>query len=1385
MGQTPEKRLDSHPLDPTDISFKYCNHRGSNVRSASIPVLCLTAVSVALVGSSTGEKPNNSYVSVAQWLSGQISNAELNPFFQSVTIPDKSLKYVSERWRIVLITILALFNGERIYVEKKAENNSEITIPNGTIPSLRLRNFARASKLLLENKNNRQSNTILDSYSHFFIDCWNCSRVIKSPISNLNSNVINDILSVVMQSLMIVFIKLEDIPCLVSDNQMLGSVISTISKSLDWISWSQYLQRLGHFSLTNFSISNKVISLEIPNFKLSENSSIDKKFISNINDIFKTYGVEVNYVTAITSLLLSDDISPADISKFTAKNGINIENLDKYENYISYIVVLSLASVAKYAKPIPVKFNKDTKEYRNDNKFEFWNDLTDNDIFTLYNLINRPDILLQALNDLNLITDYRWRTMTADFKRLCNPTAIENITSPIDGTEFSDGTFPALKFNLDYRISECRKLLQSCGNYQYFTAAISSEGDFTNDQQLALTLLAKKVYSLPCGRAALTFSSSAPLATESVMTDPIVVCARLPPMNVDVYLETQRLPVDYSHWPEFHNGVASGLKIPKESIGINSSWIIYNRPLDANNADFIDSRHAGFLLALGLNGQLKKLNLVDLVDYMNHQYGFSALAIILGLAVANAGECDQRLSRLCYVHMETDIPKSFDGPSGELMQAISALSIGLLYMHSKDRAHLKRLFGILEKNSIEDRTVQCETTILSSAFGIVFILLDKSFDFEPDDYDESTQALRDLCITERLLIYSFESTNESLICAGLVALGLIYQRTENSFISKKLALPQSIGDILAIKPNVLLVKTIAYCLVMWNDVVPDINWVYHVIPKVIRENLPAVFKKLFKNLSGENKNTRSDINILNELSGNSKSGEHINYTSFYLDIITGILFVMGIKYAGSHNKKALDLYMFVYDSLVFELKQSANSELKSAQSRLNHSLLRLRSATILQSMTVITAGSGNIEIMKRIWERSLRSSIVFAPSATYGEHLCIHQSLGFLFLGGGLYTFNSDRPQDVASLFLALYPIYPQMSTSNTPHIQAYRHLWAMACKPNTILTLDSETGKLSTTRLSGIVVANKNDASEFDKRQDKYGIVECDAPLIVPTDVDYFKVDLGLSKVIKSKNEHKRTRSFDSENDLDFDSRINSGNGQRVLKLEQNQFNRLYVNGNNSLSNSTIKYNGSTDASLLDLVVPNSSVNNNGISKMWSLISNQTIKSIILLDSKIAKNQRLKFSSKMNDVIVKNESQDNAIIRSQILGYTASLIDILRVGMASIYDIYSNEDRVIFSTYAKDQTYKFLLTIKVQIGKLQNLFLIFLKYRNEPNLLNDVRFQIIRYLRSIKDWTNVSNYFSEKAFSGKGELIPKDVFIQTIFLLEEIVLSINDFTITNVWLED
>ena len=53
---------------------------------------------------------------------------------------------------------------------------------------------------------------------------------------------------------------------------------------------------------------------------------------------------------------------------------------------------------------------------------------------------------------------------------------------------------------------------------------------------------------------------------------------------------------DVTAWPEFHNGVAAGVRLAPGGGGLTRTWVVYNKPKTPNYT------HAGMLMGLGLAG---------------------------------------------------------------------------------------------------------------------------------------------------------------------------------------------------------------------------------------------------------------------------------------------------------------------------------------------------------------------------------------------------------------------------------------------------------------------------------------------------------------------------------------------------------------------------------------------------------------------------------------------------------------------------------------------------------------------------------------------------------------------------------------------------------------
>jgi hypothetical protein len=164
-----------------------------------------------------------------------------------------------------------------------------------------------------------------------------------------------------------------------------------------------------------------------------------------------------------------------------------------------------------------------------------------------------------------------------------------------------------LRFPDDRRITEVARLLRSSRSL-YLRLPRSADSDeptaYRHKQQVKLLALCRRSLAGICGRGMLTMGSMRPLLGEILPVPPLALKGRCPPNNTIVVLDLSTAPADLTLWPEFHNGVAAGLRLnpagqnrdcPSQRSVITRSWVMYNRT-HAYAKEPNSAAHAGFLL---------------------------------------------------------------------------------------------------------------------------------------------------------------------------------------------------------------------------------------------------------------------------------------------------------------------------------------------------------------------------------------------------------------------------------------------------------------------------------------------------------------------------------------------------------------------------------------------------------------------------------------------------------------------------------------------------------------------------------------------------------------------------------------------------------------------
>jgi len=291
----------------------------------------------------------------------------------------------------------------------------------------------------------------------------------------------------------------------------------------------------------------------------------------------------------------------------------------------------------------------------------------------------------------------------------------------------------------------------------------ASDPDAVTQQQAKLWARATRTSAAPVGRGAATLRTLRPKPTEPLKVPKLCFSGTLPAQrNAVLRLDLNANPkakTDFTDWPDFHNGVASGLALKAANeindLNYNSasnnnnsgdgevtrSWIVFNRPKQASHS------HAGALMALGLNGHLSRMTATDLYRYLALEHEATTVAALIGIATANRGTADPATARVCFLHLPARHPLSF--PELELpalVQSAALLSVGILYESTADRMIVEILLAeIGSQPSGERGDFGREGYTLAAGFALGLTAL---------GLGDNAIGLADLKIKERLRRYS-------------------------------------------------------------------------------------------------------------------------------------------------------------------------------------------------------------------------------------------------------------------------------------------------------------------------------------------------------------------------------------------------------------------------------------------------------------------------------------------------------------------------------------------------------------------------------------------------------------------------------------------------------
>ncbi|KAG8231158.1 hypothetical protein J437_LFUL011827 [Ladona fulva] len=479
----------------------------------------------------------------------------------------------------------------------------------------------------------------------------------------------------------------------------------------------------------------------------------------------------------------------------------------------------------------------------------------------------------------------------------------------------------------------------------------------------------------------------------------------------------------------------------------------------------------------------------------------------MAILIQILGTMDMATTKMLSVHVEALLPPtSIELDLPQNVQVAALIGVGLVYQGTAHRHIAEVLLSEIGRppGPEMDNCFDRESFSLAAGLALGNVVLGLGSSDSSDGKGIVSGGLADLHIPDTLHYYMVgghrrpltgaqkekyktpsyqiregDSVNIDVTSPGAtLALGMMYFNSGNRAVADWMEAADTQYLLDFVRPDFLILRTVARGLILWNEVYPTSNWIESQIPQSIR--VYALRKPPQKEES-----MNIDYETINQV---------------YCNIMAGACMAVGLRFAGSAHEEA-------FKTLLFYAKMFTSLIIKSIAELVGKSTIETCLNVIVLSLAMVMAGTGNLEVMRLC--RHLRSRVGPSSSAnsgaagasgataagaaagaaagsagnsnsvvTYGSHLAIHMALGLLFLGGGRYTLSTSPPA-IAALLCAFFPKFPTHSNDNRYHLQALRHLYVLAVEPRLLLPRDIFTGKPCYAHLTLVFLDNKHYAQQ------------------------------------------------------------------------------------------------------------------------------------------------------------------------------------------------------------------------------------------------------------------------------------------------------------------
>ncbi|WVQ99984.1 hypothetical protein IAU59_007127 [Kwoniella sp. CBS 9459] len=716
--------------------------------------------------------------------------------------------------------------------------------------------------------------------------------------------------------------------------------------------------------------------------------------------------------------------------------------------------------------------------------------------FNMYAFIGRMDLALQSSGE-----DFGRDEPTTALGSEPRPT-IKELMGLRDGEEAKQHVhqiaLPHVRFGSDRRVQEVERIMQTT---KVRTIAIqdpkgASEADIARYHQTVVNTIANRTLSIPTGQGMFEFGSRSTNPTDVWDIPLIELSVKISPNNTTLKAE---IVSDSAEWPCFHNGAAAGLAISPDCKGIDSSWIVFNRPA------ILNSEHGGFLLGLGLTGHLRSLTTYHAFPLLEPRHDFTSVGLLLGLACSYAGSEDLTVTKVLSLHTHALLPLgSMELNASPVIQSSALIGLGLVYAGSRNLRMAEVALsevGRREMINVDGFAESQEAYSFSAAMAFGLIMLGRGGEFTSEVDRRMLGQLR-RCIIGDTPVLDAAKTRSNIITidhnltgpGATLAFGFMYLKTGRKDIADMLEIPQTAFDSDQVRPDLLLLRTLSRALIMFDDIAPTMTWIEDQLPPFILAT------------SKGNKRT-STMELATELA--------------YLNIVAGACFAIGVKYAGTAAELAHSNLM----SFFGVLSKAATGQSMTYEGKIRRTAARQGLNVVTLALAMVMSGSGELSVLRRLRVSHGQEG----AGVTYGTHMAMHMALGMLFLGRGHYTLGNSNLA-IAALCISCFPRFLPSPGDNKAYPQAFRHLWALAVEPRCLVARDVDT--LDTVYLPVKLRVREGDGPAAKIRQQSLISPTLIAPFetILSIEVDsprYWPITYDLANNPRDKASLVRTRTI------------------------------------------------------------------------------------------------------------------------------------------------------------------------------------------------------------------------------------------------------------------